>query len=64
FNHLLTYRAFEQVRLIALRHYWLPNSIVFHVQNDDSEYAFEFSLNTSNEHYYLYIPWNSDYLPI
>ncbi|CAF1125870.1 unnamed protein product [Rotaria sordida] len=59
-NHLLTYRAFEQVRLIALRHYWIPNSIIFHIQNDDSQYALEFSLETSNEHYYLYIPWNVD----
>lgn len=57
-SHLLTYSAFEQVRLITLRHYWLPNSIVLHVQNDQSDYALQFSLTTSNEEYYLYIPWN------
>mgnify|MGYP007097000550 FL=1 len=59
-NHLFTYSAFEQVRLITLRHYWLPNSIVFHHEYDQSEYALEFSLTTSNEHYYLSIPWNLD----
>ena len=59
-DHLLTYRAFEQVRLIALRHFWIPNSIIFHSPNDESDNAFEFSLTTSNEHYYLYIPWNID----
>jgi hypothetical protein len=63
-NHLLTYRAFEQVRLIALRHYWIPNSIILHIQNDESNYGLEFSLKTSNEHYYLYIPWNVDELSI
>ena len=63
-NHLLTYGAFEQVRRIALRHYWTPNSIVLHDHNDESEYALEFSLSTSHDEYYLSIPWNIDALPI
>jgi len=64
--HLLSYISFEHVRLIALRHYWIPNSITLHAQSDQSEYAFEFSLSSSssNEHFYLLIPWNVDCIPI
>lgn len=59
-NHLFTPGAFEQVRLMALRHYWIPNSITLHESNDSSEFALEFSLDGS----FLLVPWNVDALPI
>lgn len=59
-SHLFTPGAFEQVRLMALRHYWIPNSITLHEPTDPSDHALKFSLDQS----YLYLPWNVDALPI
>ena len=59
-SHLLTRVALERVRQLALRHYWLPNSIVLHQTFDQSENLLEFSLITSDEHFFLVIPWNVD----
>lgn len=63
-SHLLTMSAIEQVRQICLRHFWLPNSINFYQTDEPSDYFFEFSLETSNEEFYLRIPWNVDAISI
>jgi hypothetical protein len=63
-QHLLTYGALEQIRLIALRYCWIPNCMTFHEANDRSENVLEFSLTIVNEQFYLFIPWNIDDLSI